>query len=82
MLNKDVLGQDLYNARNAFNNLTATELITAYGSLANARLAACKADAEAIINHFKSSSLLTIPGTGLAAGPTAVTGNSITGTIQ
>jgi len=82
-LNKDILGQALYDMRNQFfNNQTLDELQTTYGSLEAARLAACKKEAEIIINHFKTNVLLTIPGTGLVVGSTPVTGSAITGTMQ
>jgi hypothetical protein len=82
-LDKDILGQAIYDARNSFfNNRTVQQLITDFGSLEAARLAGCKVEAECIINHFKTYGLLTVPGAGLTAGPTAVTGTSITGTIH
>jgi hypothetical protein len=72
-LNKDILGQALYDMRNQFfNNKTTQELVGIYGSLENARLAACKKEAEIFINHFKNNAV--IPGSGLVAGATAVTG--------
>lgn len=82
-LNKDVLGQARYNASLPFMDKTITELETTYGSLANARLEAIKADSDAIINHFKASSVLTIPALGfISASPgSPVTGTSVTGTI-
>lgn len=82
-LNKDVLGADLYAVRNNFSNQTKAQLEATYGSVEAARLAACKAEAEAIINHFKANSLLTIPALGfISASPgQPVTGTSITGTI-
>ena len=82
-LSKDILGTDLYNVRNTFSNKTEQDLIATYGSIENARLAACKAEAEAIINHFKANSLLTIPALGfISASPgQPVTGTSVTGTI-
>jgi hypothetical protein len=76
------LGQDLYNARQPFNDMDMQQLIATYGSLDGARLAMATADATAIINHFKNHGVLHVPGTGLVAGSTPVTGNSTTGTIQ
>lgn len=82
MLDKDVLGQALYDKRKVFDDLTYDEIVSEYGSIEAARLAACKADAEAIINHFKTAAQLSVPGTGLAAGSSPVTGISVTGTID
>lgn len=82
-LSKDILGQDMYDMREEFfNNKTLDEILMMYGSLEAARLAACKKEAEIIINHFKTNVVLNIPGTGLTAGPTPVTGSSVTGTMQ
>ena len=82
MLNKDILGQALYDSRKVFDGLTVDQIIAQYGSLELARLAACKADAQVIIDHFKSNIVVSIPGTGLVAGTSAVTGVSNTGTIN
>ena len=76
-LNKDVLGAALYSRRNSFNDKTLDELIAEYGTLENLRLAICKADAEEIINHFKSAALITLNPAGLTAGATAVTGTAV-----
>jgi len=73
-LNADILGTDLYNAREAFNNQTMDELIAVYGDLAGIRLAVAKADAAAIIAHFKSNA--TVPALGLTAPDGAVTGEA------
>jgi hypothetical protein len=73
-LNKDVLGTLLYNARAAFDNKTMDELIAQHGTLEGVRLAICKADAEAIINHFKVDA--TVPALGLTAPNGAVTGTA------
>lgn len=78
MMDADVLGVALFNAREAFNNKTRDELISEHGDLAGVRLAACKADAEAIINHIKEAGVV-LPGLTLTAGPYPVTG---TGTIE
>lgn len=82
-LNKDTLGTALYNCRAIFSNKTKDELETTYGSIENARLEACKAEAEVIINHFKNNILLTIPATGyISASPgSPVTGVAVTGTV-
>lgn len=54
-LNKDILGQDIYDVRAIYSNKTAQQLITTYGSMEAARLHAAKAEAEVIINHFKNN---------------------------
>lgn len=82
MLNKDILGQALYDVRNSYSNKTLQNLIDTYGSLEGARLSQAKDEADAIINHFKTNAKLTVPGTGLASPSGAVTGSSITGTIS
>ena len=74
-LNKDVLGFDLYTRANAYNEVDITNIEVA-------RLEFWKNVADGIIEHFKTSGELLVPGTGLAAGSTPVTGNSITGKIQ
>lgn len=83
-LNKDVLGLALYNKRVAFNDKTYDDLVQQYGTIEAARLAACEADAEAIIDHFKNNGVLIVPAAGLIApsGGGAVTGQSQTGHIQ
>jgi hypothetical protein len=73
-LDKDVLGMALYDARDAFNNKTYQQLVDEYGTIENARIAACKADAEAIINHLTTHAI--IPATGLVAPNGAVTGEA------
>ena len=80
-LDKDILGQSIYDVRAIYSNKTSSQLITTYGSLEAAKLHAAKAEANIIINHFKTAAILTIPGAGLLAGATAVTGSSITGNI-
>lgn len=59
-LNKDVLGMALYNSRHIFDNMTLDEIIQQYGSLEDARIAASKGDAEAIINHFKNNAVVSV----------------------
>jgi hypothetical protein len=82
-LNKDILGAAIYNARASFCNKDYDTLLADYGNNEEAmRLAICKAEAEAIINHFTANAVLTVPGTGLAAPNGAVTGSSTTGTIS
>jgi hypothetical protein len=75
-LDKDVLGTDLYNRMQQFN-----EVPIAPADMEAHRLLFWKEVAEAIIIHFKTAGRLTVPGLGLAAGATPVTGSSITGTI-
>lgn len=79
-LNKDTLGMALYNSRHIFDNMTHDEIIQQYGSIENARIAASKGDAEAIINHFKANGLIkvNVTTTGTATNHTG-TG---TGTIE
>ena len=81
-LNANTLGQALHDARQPFNDKSMADLIATYGTLDEVRLALAKADAGAIIDHFKANGVLHVPGTGLLAGSVAVTGNSITGTID
>ena len=73
-LNKDVLGLDLYTRANAWNEIDIADMEAA-------RLAFWKSIADGIIEHFKSNGVLHVPGLGLTAGATAVTGQSNTGTI-
>lgn len=80
-LNKDVLGTALYNARLPFMDMNIDQVIATYGTIEAYRLAIAKADADEIIKHFKANIQITIPGTGLTAGATAVTGASTTGSI-
>lgn len=78
-LNSDTLGQALHDARQTFNDKTIDELIQAYGSLDGVRLAIAKADAVAIISHFKTYGDISgaVATTGTA---TAQSGNIVTGT--
>lgn len=80
-MNKNTLGQAIYDCRSSFSNKTTQDLIDQYGSLEAARLAACKAEAEVIINHITSNAALTVPGVGLTAPNGPVAGTSTTGTI-
>jgi hypothetical protein len=75
-LNKDVLGLALYNSRKIFDGKTLEEIEQQYGSLDAARLAACKGDAEAFINHLKTQAVVTVATTGTATNHTG------TGTIS
>lgn len=79
-LDKDELGLDLYNVRKNFSNKTMDELIAIYGTLDNIWLAACKADAEAIINHIKAkgkvSGNVTTTGTSTAQSGTITTAST------
>lgn len=74
-LNKDTLGTDLYNARLPFMDLTIDQINTTYGTLAAYRLAIAKADAEAIINHFKTAGEGKYITGSLQAGANVVTPN-------
>jgi hypothetical protein len=76
-LNKDVLGVDLCNRANAFNEVDIDDLQAA-------RQAFWKSIAEGIINHFKTNGVITVPGTGLVApsGGGPVSGVSSTGNIS
>lgn len=73
-LNKDVLGAALFNRAQSFNDHDIE-------NIDQARRDFWKAIAEEIINHIKSSAMLNVPGTGLAAPNGPVTGISTTGTI-
>lgn len=75
-MDKDVLGQALYDARNAFNNRSIDDLVNEYGSIEAVRLEAAKVDAECFINHLKT--FANIPGLGLIAPNGAVTGSAKT----
>lgn len=54
-LDKDILGQALYDFRTAFNNKNIDDLIAEYGTMEAARLAFAKGEANVIINHFKAN---------------------------
>lgn len=72
-LDKDILGLAIYNVRNVYSNKTAAQLIATYGDLEAARLHAAKAEAEAIIDHFKTFGEGKYQTGTLTAGATAVT---------
>lgn len=72
-LNKDILGQALYDFRATFNNKTIEQLETDFGSLEAARLAEAKGEAEIIINHFKDNAEGEYQTGSLIAGPNPVT---------
>lgn len=76
-LNKDILGQALYDVEVQYNDADIDD-----ADLPAKRLEMNVKMAEVIINHFKANIKITIPGTGLTVGSTAVTGTSTTGTIQ
>ncbi len=59
-LSKDILGQDLFTVRQQFSNQTRDELLNTYGSDDAIRLAACKAEAQAIINHFTAAGVVNV----------------------
>ena len=73
-LDKDILGLDLKNRAQAYNEVDIVDLDAA-------RLAFWTTIADGIISHFKNNAVLHVPGTGMAAGATPVTGTSNTGTI-
>lgn len=74
-LDKEILGQALFNRANDFNEVD-------FENINEARLNFWKAIAEEVIQHFKDNATLNVPGLGLNAGVTAVTGTSVTGTIE
>jgi hypothetical protein len=57
-LDKDILGQAIYDVRVIFSNKTYQQLVTTYGTMEAARLAAAKAEAEVIINHIKTAGVV------------------------
>ena len=75
-LDKEILGTNLYNRSTDFNDVDIDP-----ADLEAQRLAWWKAVAEEIINHFKANGVLTVPGLGLTAGATPVTGASVTGNL-
>lgn len=81
-LDKDILGQALFDFRNHFNDRDVDDLLEEYGTIEAVRLAYAKGEAEVIINHFKANAKLSVPGAGLMAGSTFVTGTAETGTIS
>lgn len=76
-LDKTVLGTDLYNRAQSFNDVDI-----APEDLEQARKDYWATIAEGIIEHFTINGVLTVPGLGLAAGATPVTGSSVTGKIS
>lgn len=76
-LDKMTLGADLYDRAQSFNDVDI-----APEDLEQARFDFWVAIAEGIIEHFKANGELTVPGAGLMAGTTAVTGSSVTGKIS
>ncbi len=79
-LDKDILGQLLYNTRNVFSNRTYDDLIEEYETIEAVKLAACKAEAETIIDHFKTAGVVSVTVT-TTGTETAHTGSG-TGTIE
>lgn len=57
-LDKDILGQALYDVRAVWSNKTHQQLIATYGTMEAARLAACKAEADVIIIHIKTAGVV------------------------
>lgn len=76
-LDKDILGTNIYNAEKVYNDKNPATI----GDLETARLNFWKVMADEIIKHFITYGELHVPGLGLNAGTTAVTGNSVTGKI-
>lgn len=76
-LDKNLLGTELFNKVDFYNNKDVDEL----GDIQQARLNFWKDVAGVIIDHIKSNAALNVPGTGLAAPNGPVTGTSITGKI-
>ena len=54
-LDKDILGQAMYNAFNDFNNKDINTL----GNIEDVRLSFCKTMANVIITHFKTNAVIT-----------------------
>lgn len=69
-LNKDILGQALYDALNTFNNKNPDE----FGNMETQRLAFCKVIANEVIEHFKANGVITLNPLGLTAGIEPVVG--------
>lgn len=67
-LNKDILGEALYNKSKLWNDKNPDEI----GDIEDARKAFWTAIAEEVINHFKMNAV--IPGAGLVAPNGAVSG--------
>jgi hypothetical protein len=81
-MDKDILGQALYDARSVFNDKTMDELVITYGSLEGVRLAIAKIDAEVIINHIKDHAEGKYQAGTLTAGATVVTGVGVNAAIK
>lgn len=77
-LNKDILGQALYDATTSYNNTVFTP-----AELEAKRLAQWKAIAETIIDHFKNSAQINATvGVGLTASTFPVEGLSAVNIIE
>jgi hypothetical protein len=76
MLDKNILGPTLFAKRNEFCNKTRDQLLAIHGDDDGIRMAACIADAEAIIDHIKS--FAEVQSLGLVA-PSGTTGGPVTG---
>ena len=72
-LDKEILGQALYDFRTAFNNKNIDDLIAEHGSMEAARLAFAKGEANVIIEHIKANAEGQYQNGTLVAGPSAVT---------
>lgn len=74
-LNAELLGQQLCNKANEFNDVDID-------NIDEARKAFWKGIASEIISHLQTNAVLNVPGLGFTAGPYPVAGNSVTGKIQ
>lgn len=82
-LDKDILGIAIYNVRQQFVNRDINDLIGEFGDMDSARLAMAKAEAEAIIDHFKNyAQINATTGIGLIASSYPVTGTSAVNIIE
>ena len=59
-LNKDILGQALFDVRNPFCNRTYNDLLAQYGTDDGVRMALSVAEAEVIINHFTGNTEVAV----------------------
>lgn len=73
MLDKDVLGQALYDSEKQFNDVDITDMEAA-------RLSFWKVQADVIINHFKTAGVINVTVT--TAGSATAQSGSGTGTIE
>lgn len=82
-LDKDILGTAIYNVRQNFVNRDYNDLIGEFGNMDAARLAQAKAEAQAIIDHFKNYAQVNATvGVGLTASSFPVEGLSTVNIIE